>query len=206
MAQDATGTPTSKGIPKYNTAVDAPSGKGFNAAMDAINTLLSQIVPSELEQDGAVTGAALVWTGTGWTPQGVADVDWVPTLEGSVSNPVLGVGALQSGRYAIVSNILTGHGSITTGTSGFTNGSGDIRIVLPATTGSIPANSKIVLGNGWIFDSSAAAITTVIIEASSTTRAIIRATGSTIVQWTAPFTWSTQDQLHFHLNYRTNIW
>lgn len=41
MAQDATGTPTSKGIPKYNTAVDAPSGKGFNAAMDAIDTLLT---------------------------------------------------------------------------------------------------------------------------------------------------------------------
>lgn len=40
MAQDATGTPTAKGIPKYNTAVDAPSGKGFNAAMDVIDGLI----------------------------------------------------------------------------------------------------------------------------------------------------------------------
>lgn len=40
MATDATGTPTSRGIPKYNTAVDAPSGKGFNAAMDVIDGLV----------------------------------------------------------------------------------------------------------------------------------------------------------------------
>jgi len=43
MAQDATGTPTPKGIPKFNTAVDAPSGKGFNAAMDVIDGLLNYI-------------------------------------------------------------------------------------------------------------------------------------------------------------------
>ncbi len=40
MATDATGTPTAKGIPKYNTVTDAPSGKGFNAAMDAIDLLV----------------------------------------------------------------------------------------------------------------------------------------------------------------------
>lgn len=41
MATDATGTPTtSLGIPKYNTAADIPSGKGFNAAMDFIDDLL----------------------------------------------------------------------------------------------------------------------------------------------------------------------
>lgn len=40
MATDATGSPTPKGIPKYDTANDAPSGLGFNAAMDAIDSLL----------------------------------------------------------------------------------------------------------------------------------------------------------------------
>lgn len=39
MAQDANGTPTSKGIPTYNTGADPPSGKGFNAAMAAIDGL-----------------------------------------------------------------------------------------------------------------------------------------------------------------------
>lgn len=41
MATDATGTPTTTlGIPKYNTAADIPSGKGFNAAMDFIDDLI----------------------------------------------------------------------------------------------------------------------------------------------------------------------
>ena len=41
MAIDATGTPTALGIPKYNTATDPPSGKGFNAAMDALDALIT---------------------------------------------------------------------------------------------------------------------------------------------------------------------
>ena len=41
MATDATGTPTTNySIPKFNTAVDAPSGIGSNAQMDAIDTAL----------------------------------------------------------------------------------------------------------------------------------------------------------------------
>lgn len=39
MAIDATGTPsTNRAYPKINTAVDAPSGKGINAIVDAIDT------------------------------------------------------------------------------------------------------------------------------------------------------------------------
>ena len=39
MAIDATGTPsTNRAYPKLNTAVDAPSGKGINAIVDAIDT------------------------------------------------------------------------------------------------------------------------------------------------------------------------
>lgn len=48
MAQDATGTPTSLGIPKYNTAVDAPSGKGFNAAIDVIDGLIAARIAATL--------------------------------------------------------------------------------------------------------------------------------------------------------------
>lgn len=44
MATDATGTPTSLGIPKYNTAGNPPSGKGFNAAMDVLDGLLQDRV------------------------------------------------------------------------------------------------------------------------------------------------------------------
>lgn len=41
MATDATGTPsTNYSIPKFNTAVDAPSGKGSNAIVDAIDAVI----------------------------------------------------------------------------------------------------------------------------------------------------------------------
>ncbi len=44
MAQDATGTPSSLGIPTINTAVDPPSGKGENSIVASIDTLLQQRV------------------------------------------------------------------------------------------------------------------------------------------------------------------
>lgn len=40
MATDATGTPTTLGIPTYNINVDAPSGNGNNAQMQEIDALL----------------------------------------------------------------------------------------------------------------------------------------------------------------------
>jgi hypothetical protein len=55
MATDATGTPTSLGIPKYNTSADAPSGLGFNAAMDSINTLLVARVSTNSVQTAGAT-------------------------------------------------------------------------------------------------------------------------------------------------------
>jgi hypothetical protein len=78
MAVDATGTPTSPdSIPTYNTAVDAPSGKGFNAAMAAIQTALSSRAGSPA---GIISGEAPIWNGSVWvrssvtglTPSGIA--------------------------------------------------------------------------------------------------------------------------------------
>jgi microcystin-dependent protein len=69
VAQDATGTPTSLGIPKYNTAADAPSGKGFNAAMDAIDALiLSRGLP-----DTPDTNEPVYWNGSAWVTNKLTD-------------------------------------------------------------------------------------------------------------------------------------
>lgn len=61
MATDATGSPTSLGIPTYNVDADAPSGLGFNAAMAAIDPLIGNRV---LKPAGIVTGEVPVWNGT----------------------------------------------------------------------------------------------------------------------------------------------
>jgi hypothetical protein len=64
LATDATGTPTSPdSIPKFNTAVDAPSGLGSNAQMDSIQTALSARVS---KPSGIASGETAIWNGTGW--------------------------------------------------------------------------------------------------------------------------------------------
>ena len=50
MATDATGTPTTNyAIPKFNTAVDAPSGVGSNNQMDVIDTTIKTVETTALE-------------------------------------------------------------------------------------------------------------------------------------------------------------
>lgn len=64
MATDATGTPTSPdNIPKFNVGVDAPTGNGSNAQMDAIQTALNSRVS---KPTGVSAGDVPVWNGSGW--------------------------------------------------------------------------------------------------------------------------------------------
>lgn len=73
MATDATGTPTAKGIPTYDTSNDAPSGLGFNAAMAAIDAILDK---TPYVAAGTPTeGQSVVYSGGAWgytTPIGLA--------------------------------------------------------------------------------------------------------------------------------------
>lgn len=78
MATDATGTPTSLGIPKFNTSADAPSGLGTNAMMDAIDALIAARVTKPA---GIVSGEAAVWNGSGWDRSSVTRIG--PTSLGS---------------------------------------------------------------------------------------------------------------------------
>ena len=96
MAQDATGTPTAKGIPKFNTAVDAPSGKGFNAAMDAIDGLLDDYISSPA---GIAPGEVPVWNGSAFVRSSVTRISTVRPQD-------LGQDAATTGQ------VLTWNGSI----------------------------------------------------------------------------------------------
>lgn len=74
MATDATGTPTSLGIPKLDTANDAPSGLGINAMMDAIDAL---IAANPTKPAGIVSGEVPVWNGTTWVRSSVTRINTV---------------------------------------------------------------------------------------------------------------------------------
>lgn len=57
---DASGTPTSPdNIPTYNTAVDPPSGKGFNTAMAQIQAIISELKAGTLPSGKINAAAAL---------------------------------------------------------------------------------------------------------------------------------------------------
>lgn len=80
MAQDATGAPTSLGIPTIDPDVDAPSGLGTNAGFEEVDTLLvarDATLASHASEISALTPAtsgAKVWDGSGWVdPTGTPD-------------------------------------------------------------------------------------------------------------------------------------
>jgi hypothetical protein len=83
MATDATGTPTSPdSIPKYNTAVDAPSGKGLNAIVDFIQTLLNGVVRKVL----TTTTGDMIYASSANTPArlGIGSTGQVLTVAGGI--------------------------------------------------------------------------------------------------------------------------
>lgn len=86
MAVDATGTPSPLGIPKYNTGADAPSGKGLNAIVDALDTLITARVT---KPSGGVNGDVPVWDGSAWRwPTGTRDGTKFLRDDGSWQSPV----------------------------------------------------------------------------------------------------------------------
>lgn len=87
MALDATGTPTSPdSIPKYNTAVDPPSGKGFNAAMDALQVALSARVDKPAS---IASGEVPVWNGASWVRSSATRVG-LSSITAGLAGQVLG--------------------------------------------------------------------------------------------------------------------
>lgn len=117
MATDATGSPTPLGIPKYNTSADAPSGLGFNAAMDAIDALISARVTKPAN---IVSGEVPVWNGTSWDRSSITKI-------GTASLPDLGGKELDyaqitadvsvSGTSAAQTTVITGNAVTYDGTT-----------------------------------------------------------------------------------------
>jgi hypothetical protein len=101
MPTDATGTPTDLGIPTYNTNVDAPSGLGFNAAMEAIDTLIAgkMTLPAS-----PASGDVPVWDGDSWEKSSgatkIAVAGIAPGSNGQVLTTTGGATAWGSGTSA----------------------------------------------------------------------------------------------------------
>lgn len=65
MSANATGTPTTNfSIPKFNTASDAPNGKGVNEMMDALDAAMNALNPSHLVGYPSDVSKALLGNGS----------------------------------------------------------------------------------------------------------------------------------------------
>lgn len=114
MAQDATGAPTGLGIPTYDTTVDAPSGKGFNAAMSSIDTLLQ----SRVTLAGSVAWKTRLLTGDAnptFQVLGDGDLQWGAgggsSVDTFLGRPTTGQLSMSPGPFIIAmgsANVLLG--------------------------------------------------------------------------------------------------
>ena len=75
---------------------------------------------------------------------GAAYETWTPTLTASTTNPTLGTGSSQTGRYGRVNKSVYGQGQISFGTAGVAAGNGFYYISIPVT-----AQSSGVLCGTW---------------------------------------------------------
>lgn len=101
MALDATGTPTTFAtLPTYNTAVDIPSGKGFNATIQAIDAfLLAKYGPAALSWYNVKTNYGAI--GNGITDDTVA-------IQNAINACITGGGGtvyLPAGDYKITARL-----------------------------------------------------------------------------------------------------
>lgn len=149
MATDATGTPTSKGIPKYDPGADAPSGLGFNATMDAIDVLLDSYAQ---KPSGILAGEFMVWNGTAW-------------VRSSVTRPSpssLGSGSPSTATYLRGDGTWAGAGaSLVTSLPGSPSDGDEVIFTDSLTAGTYHWRLKYVSGrasNKWVFIGGAPAI------------------------------------------------
>lgn len=137
MATDATGTPTSPdNIPTFLTSADAPSGKGFNAAMTAIQTALSARVN---KPSGIASGEVPVWNGSSWVRSSTTNISansfsgytsFTPVfcaggIAGSLGNGSLTTDYIQFGK------LVHWRGQFSVGTTTTFGGSGTLLLAMP---------------------------------------------------------------------------
>lgn len=125
---------------------------------------------------------------------------YTPTLTASITNPTLGSGATQTGIYQIIGNTLFGSSKILFG-SGMSAGSGTYYIALP-----VPAKFSVsyqLVGSGYIYDQSRAAVKTISAEINNTDVTVCRidVSDGLVATNVAPWTWAKNDTINLMYNY-----
>jgi hypothetical protein len=139
-------------------------------------------------------------TGLPWTT-------FTPALTAVTTNPTLGTGSVQNGRYVQAGKLIRGHGFIRFGTAGTAAGSGTYSVSLPvaAETSFLIANATGGLGSSiggfHVRDNSAPAWRLGSVQLATTTTAILLLDNTIVVNSGGPWPWAPSDSLTYFFGY-----
>ena len=129
---------------------------------------------------------------------GAAYESWTPALTASTTNPTLGTGSSQTGRYGRVNKSVYGQGQISFGTSGTAAGSGFYYVSIPVTA---QAAGQLV-GTWQGYDSSANASYFGFLISETTSRCLLYYNNpASVVTNAAPWTWAASDFIRVQFAY-----
>ncbi len=132
-------------------------------------------------------------------------VSYTPALTATTTNPTLGTGSTTNGSYLQIGKDVTGSAEIVWGTAGVAAGTGNYNISLPVAMVASAATAGRFIGQGVIFDSSAAAAAqwyqiSLISISSTTCRGVIQ--GFTVQSATSPVVPAASDQIRIQFSYQ----
>ena len=128
---------------------------------------------------------------------GAAWETWTPALTAQTTNPTLGTGSSQTGRWARINKIVTGQGRIKFGTSGTAAGSGYYLVSLPTAA---QAATGGPCGTVYIFDGGVSVRVGVLIMTTTTT-CTMRYDAGALVTNAAPWAWGANSEIHYQFIY-----
>lgn len=149
---------------------------------------------SETRLTAVETKVALVSTGV-WTA-------YTPTLTAASSNPFLGTGGNQLGRWTRSGRTISGNAFISFGPSGTPlAGGGEYRIAAPVP--SVNLGYNVVVGGGYLYDASANVMEQVVVAvaATQTTYFVMFKNGAFGITDASPWGWSFSDHMSIQFNY-----
>jgi len=132
---------------------------------------------------------------------GAAWETWTPALTAFTTNPTLGSGSVQNGRYGRINKTVYGHGQIVFGTSGTNAGSGFYYVSIPVTA----QGSGTLCGTWFAYDASTDTVAIGSLVLDSTTRMILYRNGvgggTFLVASGVPWAWGATDIIRVTFQY-----
>jgi hypothetical protein len=173
-----------------NAKIDAAAAIAYSKL-----NLSGSIVNADINASAAIALSKL--ESAAWSTYAVA-------LSATTTAPTLGSGAVTMGRYMQIGKFVRGYMSILVGTSGFSNGSGDVWVSLPVNAKAPTASAFTIMGQGWYFDGSTSGMYLVVGDYISAGFMQVRYNGGAShprLTYADPVTWANSDLISIAFAY-----